>query len=175
MATGRPISARTLRWTSNDFGDGRGPLGDRRTFPRRQRSLGGRSAASSQCLVEHRLLASEHLAVYDGRVGQLGSAGQRSWSTEADRSWDNPHRRPSHADRRRRIVREMLRKQFLTDLPHGLERTEYQARIAPIAQPGRVATKPTRQNTTSNISRLSKVQLLLWTPSNPFGGWIDPR
>lgn len=46
-----------------------------------------------------------------------------------DRSWDNPHRRPSHADRRRRITREMLRKQFLTEPPQGLERTEYQARI----------------------------------------------
>ena len=47
----------------------------------------------------------------------------------SDRSWDNPHRRPSHADRRRRIIREMLRKQFLTELPHGLERSEYQTRI----------------------------------------------
>ncbi len=34
-----------------------------------------------------------------------------------DRPWDNPARRPSHADRRRRIVREMLRNEFLTDLP----------------------------------------------------------
>jgi DDE superfamily endonuclease len=34
-----------------------------------------------------------------------------------DRSWDNPDRRPSHADRRRRIRREMLEKQFLVDLP----------------------------------------------------------
>lgn len=35
------------------------------------------------------------------------------------RSWDNPDRRPSHADRRRWISREMLRKQFLVALPHG--------------------------------------------------------
>jgi hypothetical protein len=34
----------------------------------------------------------------------------------SDRPWDNPSRRPSHADRRRRIVREMLRNEFLTDL-----------------------------------------------------------
>jgi len=33
-----------------------------------------------------------------------------------DRSWDNPERRPSHADRRRAIRREMLEKQFLHDL-----------------------------------------------------------
>jgi len=33
------------------------------------------------------------------------------------RSWDNPDRRPSHADRRRTIAREMLRKQFLVALP----------------------------------------------------------
>jgi hypothetical protein len=34
----------------------------------------------------------------------------------SDRPWDNPSRRPSHADRRRRIIREMLRNEFLTDL-----------------------------------------------------------
>ena len=33
-----------------------------------------------------------------------------------DRPWDNPSRRPSHADRRRRIAREMLRTEFLNDL-----------------------------------------------------------
>lgn len=32
------------------------------------------------------------------------------------RSWDNPDRRPSHADRRRSISREMLEKQFLAAL-----------------------------------------------------------
>jgi hypothetical protein len=36
-----------------------------------------------------------------------------------DRPWDNAERRPSHADRRRYISREMLGKQFLTALPHG--------------------------------------------------------
>jgi hypothetical protein len=33
------------------------------------------------------------------------------------RSWDNPDRRPSHADRRRSISRKMLEEQFLTALP----------------------------------------------------------
>ena len=33
------------------------------------------------------------------------------------RSWDNPDRRPSHADRRRAISREMLHTQFLAALP----------------------------------------------------------
>jgi uncharacterized repeat protein (TIGR04138 family) len=33
------------------------------------------------------------------------------------RPWDNPERRPSHADRRRWISREMLEKQFLAVLP----------------------------------------------------------
>ena len=41
-----------------------------------------------------------------------------------DRSWDNPDRRPSHADRRRRIRREMLEKQFLVDLPPDLKHTK---------------------------------------------------
>jgi DDE superfamily endonuclease len=33
------------------------------------------------------------------------------------RPWDNPARRPSHADRRRAISKEMLEKQFLASLP----------------------------------------------------------
>jgi hypothetical protein len=38
----------------------------------------------------------------------------------SDRTWDNPDRRPSHADRRRSIAREMLRKPILVDLPKTL-------------------------------------------------------
>src|SRR3990167_196713 len=40
-------------------------------------------------------------------------------SDRRDRPWDNTDRRPSHADRRRSISREMLGKQFLAALPHG--------------------------------------------------------
>jgi len=40
-------------------------------------------------------------------------------SDRTDRSWDNQDRRPSHADRRRFISREMLGKKFLAALPHG--------------------------------------------------------
>lgn len=47
----------------------------------------------------------------------------------SDRSWDNPDRRPSHTDRRRRIRREMLEKQFLLDLPHDLKHTKFRDRI----------------------------------------------
>ena len=39
-----------------------------------------------------------------------------------DRPWDNPDRRPSHADRRRRISREMLQKQFFAALPYAPQR-----------------------------------------------------
>ncbi len=42
----------------------------------------------------------------------------------SDRPWDNPQRRPSHQDRRRRIAREMLRKVFLSDLPTGPDTTK---------------------------------------------------
>jgi hypothetical protein len=38
-------------------------------------------------------------------------------SDRSDRPWDNPDRRPSHADRRRAIAKEMLEKQFLASLP----------------------------------------------------------
>jgi hypothetical protein len=40
-------------------------------------------------------------------------------SDRSDRSWDNKDRRPSHADRRRSISQEMLRKKFLAALPHS--------------------------------------------------------
>lgn len=39
----------------------------------------------------------------------------------SDRPWDNPDRRPSHQDRRRRIVRRMLRESFLGDLQTGTD------------------------------------------------------
>jgi hypothetical protein len=41
-------------------------------------------------------------------------------SDRTDRPWDNSERRPSHADRRRTIAREMLRKQILVALPRAL-------------------------------------------------------
>lgn len=47
----------------------------------------------------------------------------------SDRSGDNPDRRPSHADRRRRIRREMLEKQLLVDLPPNLKNTKLLDRL----------------------------------------------
>lgn len=35
----------------------------------------------------------------------------------SDRPWDNPNRRPSHADRRHKIAHEMLRNRFMAELP----------------------------------------------------------
>jgi hypothetical protein len=59
-----------------------------------------------------------------------------TWDAPADelvdrrsRSWDNPDRRPSHADRRRKIAKEMLENQFLTELPDGPNAAKYRARI----------------------------------------------
>ena len=43
--------------------------------------------------------------------------------------WDNPHRRPSHADRRRTIVREMLHGEFLHTLPDGPDPIQFLDRI----------------------------------------------
>jgi hypothetical protein len=43
--------------------------------------------------------------------------GQSELTDRRSRPWDNPDRRPSHADRRRTISREMLQKQFLAVLP----------------------------------------------------------
>ncbi|NOY43775.1 MAG: hypothetical protein GXP26_18305 [Planctomycetes bacterium] len=51
-----------------------------------------------------------------------------SWDVEkskltdrSNRPWDNPDRRPSHADRRRTIARDMMQKQFLYALPKALD------------------------------------------------------
>ena len=46
------------------------------------------------------------------------------------RPWDNPHRRPSHADRRRWISRQMLQKQFLSVLPDKPDRCKFRNLIA---------------------------------------------
>lgn len=50
------------------------------------------------------------------------------------RSWDNPDRRPSHADRRRYISRQMLQDKFLAGLPHSPNnrkiRTAFEALLA---------------------------------------------
>jgi len=47
----------------------------------------------------------------------------------SDRPWDNPNRRPSHADRRRRIAHEMLREGFLSDLQTGTDEIKIRERF----------------------------------------------
>lgn len=47
----------------------------------------------------------------------------------SNRPWDNPDRRPSHADRRSAIAREMLGKQFLTTLPRTLNLRKFRTLI----------------------------------------------
>jgi hypothetical protein len=48
-------------------------------------------------------------------------------TNRSDRPWDNPDRRPSHADRRHSISREMLQKQFLAALPAALNNHKIRA------------------------------------------------
>jgi hypothetical protein len=45
------------------------------------------------------------------------------------RPWDNPDRRPSHADRRRAISKEMLEKQFLVSLPKTPDTRKFRSLI----------------------------------------------
>lgn len=47
----------------------------------------------------------------------------------SDRPWDNPNRRPSHQDRRRRITRKMLRESFFSDLQYGTDEPKMRQRI----------------------------------------------
>lgn len=55
---------------------------------------------------------------------------QPELSDRRARSWDNPDRRPSHADRRRWISRQMLQKQFLAVLPDAPDRRKFRSLIA---------------------------------------------
>ena len=47
----------------------------------------------------------------------------------SNRPWDNPHRRPSHNDRRRSIARRMLGETFLGDLPEAPQNKKFRDRI----------------------------------------------
>lgn len=47
----------------------------------------------------------------------------------SDRPWDNPSRRPSHADRRRKIAREMLRNEFCIGLSAGPNESKMRTRL----------------------------------------------
>jgi hypothetical protein len=55
---------------------------------------------------------------------------QSELSDRQGRSWDNPDRRPSHADRRRWISRQMLEKQFLAVLPDTPDKRKFRNLIA---------------------------------------------
>ena len=50
----------------------------------------------------------------------------------SDRPWDCPLRRPSHADRRRTIARNMLEEQFLATLPDTPETRNFKQLIADV-------------------------------------------
>ena len=60
-----------------------------------------------------------------------------SWDSEksqltdrSSRRWDNPDRRPSHADRRRSIAKQMLEKQFLKCLPNSPDSHKFRQLVA---------------------------------------------
>jgi hypothetical protein len=55
---------------------------------------------------------------------------QSELSDRRARSWDNPDRRPSHADRRRWISRQILEKQFLAVLPNTPNKRKFRNLVA---------------------------------------------
>lgn len=50
---------------------------------------------------------------------------KRQLTNRSDRPWDNPERRPSHADRRRHMAHEMLRNPILAALPRTLNNSYF--------------------------------------------------
>ena len=82
-------------------------------------------------MVERRLLALEPVAVHVRQeVMLLRDVSKSELADRQKRSWDNPDRRPSHADRRRWISRKMLQKQFLAALPNTPDRRKFRNLIA---------------------------------------------
>jgi hypothetical protein len=57
-------------------------------------------------------------------------AEKSALTDRSERPWDNPDRRPSHADRRRAIAREMLEKQFFAVLPHTSDTQKFRDLVA---------------------------------------------
>ncbi len=66
-------------------------------------------------------LISECLISVGCKTHRLPDRWSVLWFKQRGRPWDNPLRRPSHADKRRSIAKQMLRKKFLTCLPKGPE------------------------------------------------------
>jgi len=56
-------------------------------------------------------------------------SSQEELSDRSDRPWDNPDRRPSHADKRRSISHKMLQNQFNVVLPDTPEKQQLQSLI----------------------------------------------
>jgi hypothetical protein len=71
------------------------------------------------CHLNQRLYTLVELCSWDVDKSKL--------TDRSERPWDNLDRRPSHADRRRTISREMLRETFLTALPNTSDRQKIRA------------------------------------------------
>ena len=57
---------------------------------------------------------------------------QTRMTDRSNRPWDNPDRRPSHADKRKAILREMLHEEFLKTLPNDANAIEFRNRCEAI-------------------------------------------
>ncbi len=77
--------------------------------------MGSRPTASPQSLVEH---CCWNLCTWQFTLVELETwdESQEDLVDRGDRPWDNPHRRPCHADQRRQIVGKIVRNQLLKDL-----------------------------------------------------------
>ena len=104
-------------------------LGDRGTLPRCE---GGSGAGQQQVRNVWSSVGCWHLNQWMYTLVELccWDVPQSELSDRQARSWDNPDRRPSHADRRRSISRQMLQKQFLAVLPNTPDRRKFRNLIA---------------------------------------------
>ena len=78
----------------------------------RQGGVGGGSAAGAEPVGERGLLQPERLDVQPGGGVGMGAEPTRRWWTVRRSPWDEECRRPSHADKRKALQRQVLREEI---------------------------------------------------------------
>ena len=99
------------RQRGRDYGSLRRPGHDRAGLPRREGSLGRGPATSAEHLDQRGRLSSQSVDAYAG--GTLGlEPPHAELCDRSDSPWDDPERRPSHADRRKALRRHIMQNEL---------------------------------------------------------------
>ena len=115
-ARGRRLAGVLLHRPGGDGGDDPGGDGgsrrDRADVQGRQGGVGSGPAAGAQRLRQHRGVRGQPDAVQRGGGVGVAAPARRRWWTASRSPWDTEERRPSHADKRKALQREILREEI---------------------------------------------------------------